>query len=102
MCGLSVVGRRDWGIYPIRGKFINCRDMTPNAVVENKEARELLQILGLQIGATYDAAAVRKLPYSRLMVMSDMDADGSHIAGLLSSPGSIGNACGMCLGARLR
>lgn len=81
--GLTVVGRKDYGLYPLRGKFLNVRGVRPKDILENKEACELLRILGLQFGLVYDAAAVRKLPYRRLMVMSDQDVDGAHIAGLV-------------------
>lgn len=83
VAGLSVVGRAKFGVYPLKGKFVNLRGKSAKAVLEHKEAKELLQILGLQLGTTYDAAAARRLPYSRLMVLSDQDVDGSHIAGLL-------------------
>lgn len=81
--GVTVVGRQQYGIYPIRGKFLNVRGMTPKSILENKEAGELLKILGIQFGTVYDAVSVKKLPYARLMVLSDQDVDGSHIAGLL-------------------
>jgi DNA topoisomerase-2 len=81
--GLSVVGRTHYGLYPLRGKFLNVRGATPKDVLENKEAMALLRILGIQLGVTYDDAMARKLPYQRLMVMSDQDVDGSHIAGLV-------------------
>ena len=81
--GLSVVGRKHYGLYPLRGKFLNVRGVKPGDVMQNKEAMTLLRILGIQLGITYDADLVRKLPYQRLMVMSDQDVDGSHIAGLV-------------------
>lgn len=83
VAGISVVGRRDFGVYPVRGKFLNVRGLTSKTIRENKEAGELLQILGLQSSVQYDAEQVAKLPYARLMVLSDQDVDGSHIAGLL-------------------
>lgn len=81
--GISEVGRQFFGVYPIRGKFLNVRGISSKTIAENKEAHELLRILGLQLGATYDAKSVAKLPYGRLMLMTDMDPDGSHIAALL-------------------
>ncbi|OUU49674.1 MAG: hypothetical protein CBC12_07565 [Candidatus Puniceispirillum sp. TMED52] len=82
--GVSVVGRRHWGIYPIRGKFLNVRGVTPSKIAENKEAKELLQILGLSPNPKDNVgAAISKLPYGRLMVLADQDVDGSHIASLL-------------------
>jgi DNA topoisomerase-2 len=82
--GVSVVGRRHWGIYPIRGKFLNVRGVTPSKIADNKEAKELLQILGLSPNPKDNVgAAISKLPYGRLMVLADQDVDGSHIASLL-------------------
>ena len=86
IAGISEVGRKHYGVYPIRGKFRNVRDLTPSKITENKEARELLQILGLtpnkkDVEHTHDT--VKKLPYSELMVISDQDVDGTHIAALI-------------------
>ena len=81
--GLSVVGRAHFGLYPLRGKFLNARGMRPRDILENREAMTLLRILGIQMGVEYDDAMVRKLPYRRLLIMSDQDVDGSHIAGLV-------------------
>lgn len=81
--GLTVVGRRDFGLYPLRGKFLNARGLSPKTILENKEALELLKILGIQLQTDYDVESVRKLPYARLMAMTDQDVDGSHIMGLL-------------------
>ena len=58
--------------------------MSAAEVAKNKEARELLSILGLQLGVTYTAETARKLPYAHLMIFSDQDVDGSHIGGLLA------------------
>lgn len=81
--GLSVVSRKHYGVYPIRGKFLNVREESSKTILANKEAVELLKILGIQLHTTYTPEMVRKLPYARLMVISDQDVDGSHIAGLL-------------------
>lgn len=84
VAGLSVGRLRDdHGIYPIRGKFLNVRGLSPKAIADNKEANELLRILGLQMGVVYTEETARKLPYARLMILSDQDVDGGHIAGLL-------------------
>lgn len=81
--GLASVGKRKFGLYPLRGKFLNTRGLTARQVVENKEAMELMKILGLQLNTTYTTELVAKLPYGRLMVAADQDVDGSHIAGLV-------------------
>ena len=81
VAGLSVVGRHDYGVFPIRGKLLNVRGLTAKSMADNEEVRALLQILGVQPGVEYTATS--KLPYAHLMIMTDMDTDGAHIAGLL-------------------
>lgn len=83
VAGLSVVGRDLYGVYPVRGKFLNVRDAADRRVVDNKEISELKRILGLQTGADYSTPEARaSLRYGRMMLMTDQDADGSHIKGL--------------------
>ena len=78
VAGLSVGNLRDhYGIYPIRGKFVNTRGMPSLKITENKEANDLLRILGLQIGTVYTEELAKKLPYAHLMVLSDQDVSGS-------------------------
>lgn len=83
VAGISVVGRKHYGVYPIRGKFVNVRGMDPKSIAQNKEASELLRILGVQLGHAYTREEALKLPYRWLTILSDQDVDGSHIAGLL-------------------
>lgn len=75
--------RLHYGVYPIRGKFLNPRGKTAKVILENKECNELIQILGLQLNTPYTEEMAKKLPYQQLMILSDQDVDGSHIAGLL-------------------
>ena len=83
VAGLAVTGRRDFGVFPIRGKFLNVRGMSAKAILANEEARRLVRILGLEMGKTYTRETAARLPYASLTILSDMDTDGSHIAGLL-------------------
>jgi DNA topoisomerase-2 len=81
VAGLTVVGRDKYGVFPLRGKLLNCRDAAVAAVANNVEITALKQILGLQTGKTYaDASGLR---YGHVMVMADSDHDGAHIAGLV-------------------
>ena len=83
VAGLSVVGRDFYGVYPVRGKFLNVRDAAQKRMSENKEIVELKRILGLQSGADYSTEEGRStLRYGKVMLMTDQDADGSHIKGL--------------------
>jgi len=81
VAGLSVVGRDFYGVFPLRGKCKNVRDAPVSALTANKEFADLKKILGLQQGKVY--TDVNDLRYGRLMIMTDADADGSHIKGLV-------------------
>ena len=81
IAGLSVVGRNQFGVFPLRGKPRNVRDATIKQVTDNEEFSNLKKILGLQHGKKY--GSLRDLRYGRLMIMTDADLDGSHIKGLV-------------------
>jgi len=80
--GLSVVGRDHFGVYPVRGKLLNVRDASTDVITNNKELKEIAQILGLRYGQNYTGNK-NKLRYGKLMIMTDQDHDGAHIKGLL-------------------
>ena len=79
--GLKEVGREKWGVFPLRGKLLNVRDITIQKFNANEELTAIKKILGLEQGKTYKS--VTELRYGRVMVMADQDHDGSHIKGLL-------------------
>ena len=81
--GLQSDDRNYIGIYPLKGKVLNVRGATRD-LTENRELADLIKILGLRIGQKYESMAdVHKgLRYSKIMIMSDQDLDGSHIKGL--------------------
>jgi len=79
--GLSIVGRDYYGVFPLRGKFINVRDKTPNEIGKNQEIIHLKQIMGLQSGKEYKT--VDQLRYGKIMILTDADDDGRHIKGLI-------------------
>jgi len=81
VAGLSIVGRDHYGVFPLRGKCKNVRDASIKQLTENKEFSDLKKILGLQQGKVY--TSLNELRYGRLMIMTDADADGSHIKGLV-------------------
>ncbi|KZT08970.1 type II DNA topoisomerase [Laetiporus sulphureus 93-53] len=81
VAGLSVVGRDDYGVFPLRGKVLNVRDAKHDQIMKNEEIQNIKKILGLQHSKDYrDLSGLR---YGRLMIMTDQDHDGSHIKGLL-------------------
>ena len=79
--GLKEVGRERWGVFPLRGKLLNVRDITIQKFNANEELTAIKKILGLEQGKQYKD--ISELRYGRVMVMADQDHDGSHIKGLL-------------------
>ena len=79
--GLSVIGREQYGVFPIRGKFLNVRNATAKQILNNEEFKNIKKILGLQQGKKY--TDVSKLRYGGIIILTDQDVDGSHIKGLL-------------------
>ena len=81
ICGLSVVGREKFGIFPLRGKLLNVKDISQEKFNKNEELTAIKAILGLRQGTKYKDK--KELRYGRVMIMADQDHDGSHIKGLL-------------------
>ena len=81
IAGLAVVGREKWGVFPLRGKMLNVKDISQDKFNKNEELTAIKKILGLEQGKVY--AKVNALRYGRVMIMTDQDHDGSHIKGLL-------------------
>ena len=79
--GLSEVGRDKYGVFPLKGKVMNVKDTTVKRINENDEISHLKKIMGLETNKAYED--VTSLRYGRLMIMTDADADGSHIKGLV-------------------
>ncbi|KAJ3273863.1 DNA topoisomerase 2 [Terramyces sp. JEL0728] len=79
--GLSVVGRDNFGVFPLRGKLLNVREASHAQIMANAEISAIKQILGLQQGKVY--TDTNSLRYGHLMIMTDQDHDGSHIKGLI-------------------
>jgi len=77
-------GRDYFGIYPIRGKLLNVRNASASGVAQNKEITDLVRALNLRRGVDYrDDEAFRTLSYGRIMIITDSDVDGLHIASLI-------------------
>ena len=84
VAGLEVIGRDHYGVFPLRGKFLNVRNVTVKQLANNAELKSLCTILGLQFEKTYETLDERhELRYGHVMLMTDQDADGSHIKGLI-------------------
>ena len=67
-------------ILPLRGKVLNVESATLAKVLENKELSDLVTALGCGLGKSFE---LRRLRYDRVIILSDADADGHHIAALL-------------------
>jgi DNA topoisomerase-2 len=81
IAGLAVVGRERWGVFPLRGKMLNVKDISQEKFNKNEELTAIKKILGLEQGKVYQNTVA--LRYGRVMIMTDQDHDGSHIKGLL-------------------
>ena len=79
--GLKVVGRERYGVFPLKGKILNVKDISAEKKTKNQEITYIKQILGLEAGKIY--TDLKQLRYGRVMIMTDQDVDGSHIKGLL-------------------
>jgi topoisomerase-4 subunit B len=73
--------RRDTqAVLPLRGKILNVANASADKVRQNQELNDLVQALGCGSGKAYDDS---KLRYERVIIMTDADVDGAHIASLL-------------------
>jgi DNA topoisomerase-2 len=82
IAGLSVIGRDYYGVFPLRGKIMNVKDVSLQKISENAEITALKKILGLEQNKDY-SKGIDALRYGKIMIMTDQDHDGSHIKGLL-------------------
>jgi DNA topoisomerase-2 len=69
LAGIEVVGRDKFGVFPLRGKFLNVREASNKQIMDNPEIQNLVKILGIQIGKNY--ANVSQLRYGSIMIMTD-------------------------------
>ena len=72
-------------IMPFRGKILNVEKAMQHKVFENEEIKNMFQALGVSIGTEDDERElnIEKLRYHKVVIMTDADIDGSHIATLL-------------------
>ena len=77
--------RRFQAIMPLRGKILNVEKAMQHKIFENEEIKNIFTALGVSIGTEEDSKALNLsgLRYNKIVIMTDADVDGSHIATLI-------------------
>jgi topoisomerase-4 subunit B len=72
--------RATQAVLPLRGKILNVASASPEKLRQNQELKDLIEALGCGVGERFDRSRLR---YGRVIIMTDADVDGAHIASLL-------------------
>lgn len=77
VAGLGVVGRDNFGVFPLKGKLLNVREAKHKQIMDNEEIQYIKQILGLKHNKEY--SSVDSLRYGKLMIMADQVSQELHV-----------------------
>jgi topoisomerase-4 subunit B len=72
--------RSTQAVLPLRGKILNVASASTEKLRQNQELKDLVEALGCGVGERFERARLR---YGRVIIMTDADVDGAHIASLL-------------------
>jgi topoisomerase IV subunit B len=72
--------RATQAVLPLRGKILNVASASADKLRQNQELKDLIEALGCGVGERFDRLRLR---YGRIVIMTDADVDGAHIASLL-------------------
>lgn len=72
--------RETQAVLPLRGKILNVASASADKLRQNQELKDLIEAIGTGVGDKFD---IKRLRYGRIIIMTDADVDGAHIASLL-------------------
>jgi topoisomerase-4 subunit B len=72
--------RKTQAVLPLRGKILNVLGAASSKMMQNQELSDLCQAMGVQTGSRF---SLEDLRYEKIVIMTDADVDGAHIASLL-------------------
>ncbi len=72
--------RETQAVLPLRGKILNVASASADKLRQNQELKDLIEAIGTGVGDRFD---IKRLRYGRIIIMTDADVDGAHIASLL-------------------